>query len=128
MHELSHHNFWERITRLNELHHPDHRLAKALDNNLNRAAKHAAKAAKRRYQTPWSPAFAKAWATTYYYKLALSQSRNPQRDYSDAIHHWQQKYPYLPTPIPTSRNEIIQQLQQSKRQLQLACQNNAQYR
>ena len=119
--ELNHHNFWEKLERLKQATSPRPLLAEKIDRDLTRAAKFAAKKIKRRYQTPWSPAFAKAWATIHFFKIAKSRLKNPHIDYTPAFQQWQNKYPHLPPTIPTTHESIdlgmrvaIQQLKEAK--------------
>lgn len=59
---LCHHNIHERLTKLEQLTAPDDNLAERIDRDVLRASLIAAKAAKQRYKSPWSPALARAWA------------------------------------------------------------------
>jgi exonuclease III len=123
MKELENHNFSARIQRLNELEEPDHQLAESLDRDMLRAAKVAAKQAKRKYKTPWSPAFAKAWARIRFAKLCLSRIRNPTIDLLPSIHEWQKQHPYLLTDIPDDLNDAKLALQRALTSLNLARQS-----
>lgn len=118
--ELDSHNFQERLQRLIDLETPDHRLAESLDHDMERAAKHAAKKAKRGYRTPWSPLFAEAWATIRYTKLIVSKFRNPHVNYDAVILDWQQKHTYLPADLPPDLAHARAGYQAALRQLRNA--------
>jgi exonuclease III len=123
MKELENHNFSDRIRRLNDLEQPDHEFAERLDRDMQRAAKVAAKQAKRKYKTPWSPAFAKAWAMIRFSKLCLSRLRNPTVDLLPSIAEWQRTHPELPTSLPDNLNDAKLGLQQALSALNLARQS-----
>ena len=97
---LRDHNWYKRVQELMEKNEPDHETAEALDRDLQRSSRCAANACQLSYRSPWSPKFALAWARINFYKLAKSQITNEQ-DYSPAIKRLQQKFPSLPSTIPT---------------------------
>lgn len=98
--ELHKHNFVARLENLEQLTQPDHDLAEKLDRDMIRAAQIAAKAAKQKYNTPWSPKLAKAWATIHLFKAIRSQLKNPHINNWATIQSWQSRYPGLPTELP----------------------------
>ena len=106
--ELEAHNFTTRLKELTQLQQPDHKLAEKLDRDLERAAKHAARQCKKKYRTPWSPAFAQAWAALRYWKLQQSKHRNPTQNYHEAIEQWRSLHPHLPTDDNLSSAQITQ--------------------
>ena len=83
--ELCNHNIHDRLTLLGNLTEPDDDLAERIDRDVVRAAK----AAKQRYKSPWSPDLAKAWASIHLYRMLRSQLRNPQPNNWPTIKVWQ---------------------------------------
>jgi exonuclease III len=104
---LTEHNFFERIQRLDESQHSNHILAESLDRDFQRASHHAAKECRRTQQAPWSPTLAEAWAELHYYKIAKSAITIPI-NLEPAIARLQEKWPHLPTQVPTDPNVIKQ--------------------
>ena len=109
---LDNHRFFTRLTYLEQLANPDHALAEALDRDFQRASIHAARKCSKKPRPPWSPKLAQAWAELHYYKLAKSSLDTTKR-FDAAILRLQQKWPDLPTPLPTDRNIIQQGIRES---------------
>ena len=126
--ELQAHNFKNRITQLANLTQPNHQLAEALDKDIERAAKHAARKCKKTYSTPWSPAFSRAWATIRYWKLQKTNQQTTSSNTQKAINKWREIHPYLPTDKAHTAEQINQGYQQARRQLQEMRQQAAQLR
>ena len=120
--ELSNHNITARIEELEKLEVPDHHFAESIDRDMTRAARIASKEVQRRYRTPWSPIFAKAWAQIHFYKMCQSQHKY-NHDMSESIRAWQRTHQYLPKEIPTDIYTISQGLQEAHEQLKAARQN-----
>ena len=104
--ELEAHNFKARLQELSELTVPNHALAEKLDRDLERAALHAAKKCRRKYNTPWSPTFTKAWAELRYWKLHKVQLRHPQHNMQITINKWKQRHPELPIAETYTADQI----------------------
>ena len=90
----------------------DNDTAEALDRDLQRSSRCAANACRFSYRSPWSPKFAQAWATINFYKLAKSHITN-NHDYTTSIKRRQEKFPTLPTIIPTDPLLIQTKYQQA---------------
>jgi exonuclease III len=112
--ELKNHNITARLQELEQLTAPNHELAEKIDRDMVRASKIAAKAAKQRYHSPWSPALARAWATIHLLKAIRSQLKNPQIENWPTIRSWQKRYPGLPQDFPTTIEETERRLQEAK--------------
>ena len=97
---LKFHNWYAQLQTLMENINSDNDTAEALDRDLQRSSRCAANACRFSYRSPWSPKFAQAWATINFYKLAKSHITN-NHDYTMSIKRLQEKFPTLPTIIPT---------------------------
>lgn len=115
--ELNKHNIEARLTHLERLTEPDHNFAERLDKDMTRASKIAEKSVRRKYQTPWSPIMAKAWALIHLYKTVLSQHKNPQINNWATIHTWQKRYEGMPTELPTTLQETQTKLKEAYQNL-----------
>ena len=108
--ELCNHNIHARLTQLEQLTEPDDDLAERIDRDAVRASLIAAKAAKQRYKSPWSPELARAWASIHFYRMIRSQLHNPQINNWSTIRFWQTKYEGMPEEIPTTIVEVESKL------------------
>jgi hypothetical protein len=71
------HTMSERCRVINELEEADHDLVERFDNDMVRGSLLGEKrTAEKQHRSHWSPEFAKAWATAYFYGQAWSFRRN----------------------------------------------------
>ena len=73
----------------------------------------AAKAAKKKQRSPWSPTLDKAWAEIHLLKMIKSQLRNTRIQNWSAIFHWRDTHPGIVPTIPTTLPETDAMLREA---------------
>jgi exonuclease III len=125
--ELEKHNLQERIQCLESLQIADPSFVERFDRDMTRAAIIATKKIKKTWRYPWSPMLSKAWAVLHFYKLHLSQLRNPGISLQASISGWKSRHQGMPSEIPLTEAEAKRLIQDAFKNLQRVCQAASEY-